>query len=113
VDPRPVEVPGLAGTRMLTAGGAHTCALAADGTLACWGAGEAGQTGDPAGRADDAWHVLAGLTGLTAASAGGAYTCVLDRARAVRCFGLDATGQLGAGRALHSSWPRPVAVPCP
>ena len=50
---------------------------------------------------------------IAAVSAGGAHTCALDTSGSLNCFGLDAAGQLGSGRALHSAWPRPVAVPCP
>lgn len=41
----PTGVATLRAWRNVTAGGQHTCALAADGTLWCWGAGDRAQTG--------------------------------------------------------------------
>lgn len=46
VSPTPTLVPGVDGVVALTAGGAHTCALDADGLLVCWGAGGRGALGN-------------------------------------------------------------------
>jgi alpha-tubulin suppressor-like RCC1 family protein len=110
----PVEVPGVAGARMLTAGASHTCVLDTDNRLLCWGAGDGGQTGadgEPA-RASFAPAPVA-IGAATAVAAGGAHTCILDPAGGLRCFGLDDHGQLGRDRLLFASRPRSVVLSCP
>src|SRR5262249_37871710 len=42
----PVRVMGLDGVVQVVVGGAHACALRADGTLWCWGLGTSGQLGN-------------------------------------------------------------------
>src|SRR5437016_10225001 len=42
----PVAVRGLTTATRVVTGDAHTCALLGDGTVQCWGVGDAGQRGD-------------------------------------------------------------------
>jgi alpha-tubulin suppressor-like RCC1 family protein len=44
----PTDVPGVAGAVELRTGGAHVCALRADGTVICWGTNDRGQLGNGA-----------------------------------------------------------------
>ncbi len=95
----------------ITAGGAHTCALLADGTVRCWGFGDDGRLGygdretigdneTPASIAP----VSLGPARAVAITAGGAHTCALLADRTVRCWGTNGDlfggdGRLGYGDA--------------
>lgn len=96
----------------LAAGAQHTCALLADGTVACWGHDEFGQIGDGAAqrfliRARPT--AVQGLSGVAEIAAGTSHTCARLRTGAVRCWGRNATGALGNGR-FSAAEPTPVAV---
>lgn len=104
----------------LAAGGAHTCGLATDHTLACWGSNDSGQATAPPGTfaqvaagadhscaLDFDWNLVCwGSNALGQASpppgkylnvsAGGAHTCALRSDGAIVCFGDASAGQLVA-----------------
>jgi alpha-tubulin suppressor-like RCC1 family protein len=95
----PVSVQGLsANVQAITAGEAHTCALADDG-VQCWGwygLDQPGQGPDPR-----AMHLLPtaieGLsTGVQAVVAGSSHTCAVVNGGA-QCWGWNSSGQLGDG----------------
>jgi len=132
---KPVQVFGLSNVIALSAGGAHTCALANDGMVTCWGDNTWGQLGgatagdgppsmpgDPdAGDPDAA--VDAGppgsarvkvllepsrpLTSVKAIAAGAQHTCVLRDGGDVFCWGRADHGELGAEP------PAGAAIGCP
>jgi len=78
----------------VTAGFAHSCALLADGAVACWGANEHGQLGDGS-TADRATPVLALLPGpASAVAAGYVHTCAAVGGLAY-CWGDNTVGELG------------------
>jgi alpha-tubulin suppressor-like RCC1 family protein len=114
---RPVRVEGLADVVQVAAGALHTCALRADGRVACWGDDAAGQLGDgepAAGRR--ATPVELELEGVRAIAAGQQHTCAVDARGAVRCWGAGDEGQLGHGRSgpeAGSSFPVEVALDRP
>jgi alpha-tubulin suppressor-like RCC1 family protein len=87
----------LLGAVSLALGGAHACAVLSDGTVACWGANDAGQLGD--GTTQDASQPVPvlGITSARSVAAGGRHTCVLLADSTVRCWGESAEGQLGNG----------------
>lgn len=109
--------PNLANVISLTAGDGHTCAVLADGTATCWGAGSSGQLG---------WGSLAGhsipvkVTNLGPAVeivAGGRHTCArtspdgrAESAGSVFCWGDNSTGQLGDGTHESRTLPTTSAV---
>ena len=66
----------------VSAGGAHSCAVAADGTLACWGDDSAGQLDEvPGGE-------------FRSVSAGGGHSCAIRTDGTLACWGDDSLGQL-------------------
>lgn len=78
----------------LSAGSLHTCALLADGRVACWGANDRGQLGSSGSAAMSPVFVDA-LTDATSVAAGQVHTCVRRATGHVSCWGDDAKGQLG------------------
>jgi alpha-tubulin suppressor-like RCC1 family protein len=92
--------PGAPSTPMVTAGGSHTCALAANGDVWCWGAAGFGQAGDP--ETTQGCNVkcspprkIGGLPKVRWIAAGEAGTCAVDVNGAVWCFGKNEYRQMG------------------
>lgn len=108
VSPDPTPIPGLSGARAITAGEGFSCALRADGHVACWGDGALGQLGDGLHRASPTPVLVAGLDDAIAVAAGRLHACALRATGEAVCWGYGFDGQLGDGgwKAQH----RPVAV---
>jgi hypothetical protein len=64
----------------VSAGGGHTCGIKSDGTLACWGYNDYGQSSPPAGT-------------FTQVSAGELHTCGVKSDGTVTCWGDDSYEQ--------------------
>ncbi len=90
---------------LAAAGFSHTCGLASNGALLCWGDDAAGQLGgaEPASLPcsgfeipcrPSAWPV-AGPAEWQAVDAGTTFTCALDDAGVAYCWGRNDRGQLG------------------
>ncbi|HEY2824546.1 MAG TPA: hypothetical protein VGI83_03280, partial [Gemmatimonadales bacterium] len=94
-------VPAPAALSHVSAGDARTCALSADGTASCWGAGFAG-----AGLAAVPTP-LGGGRHFSTVSVGGEFACGLASGVAY-CWGANESGQLGNGGTTASA--TPVAV---
>lgn len=85
----PGPVVGLSGATAIAAGTYHTCALLADGTVACWGDNQEGELGTgTSGAAPVTMPVAAAsLSGVTAIAAGPRFTCAVIAGGAVECWG--------------------------
>ena len=98
------------GVQAVAVGGLHTCALAAEGAVWCWGRNDYGQLGDGAQAPYRSTPgIVTGLsTGVRGLTAGSDYTCALGESGSVQCWGNNQEGQLGDG----TKWSRwtPVAV---
>lgn len=84
--------------KQVSAGAEHTCAIAVDDTLWCWGLNDRGQLGhglpcSPCGVAPVETEPR-GLT-FSQVSAGGKHTCAVTTQGALYCWGDDTHGQLG------------------
>ncbi len=112
---------GLTGTQAIAAGGSHTVALTADGTVVAWGDNRSGQTTIPAGLSEvkaiaaGTWHTVAlkadatvvawganergqttipaGLSGVKAIEAGESHTVALKADGTVVAWGSNERGQ--------------------
>ncbi|MFF5206380.1 RCC1 domain-containing protein [Streptosporangium sp. NPDC000396] len=120
--PFPVQVLGTGGVgvlsnvRRIAAGGVHSLALLADGTVRTWGRDDEGQLGNGGPNADSPFPVqVVGtggpgvLSGVQRIAGGGNHSLALLNNGTVRSWGSDSDGQLGDGGANANS-PFPVTV---
>ena len=94
----------------VSAGGAHTCAVLADGSVWCWGSDDAGRLGDGIVEEpllDPVPSRVVGIDDAVAISAGSAHSCAVLVDGSVWCWGFGMGGQLGNGRAVFDA-PAPV-----
>ena len=94
------------GTQSVATANAHSCALAADKNVYCWGANNAHELADrgPSTPGSPARINMGPWSGVTT---GTTHTCVVDDAhKAVYCWGENRHGQLGDGTRFR---PAPVA----
>ena len=100
----------------LASGARHTCAVYADGHVACWGDNQSGQLGVglDAG-VEVAWSPLpvAEITEATRVAAGSRHACALLASGEVWCWGENGRKQLGDGTAASRAAPVRVALPGP
>jgi alpha-tubulin suppressor-like RCC1 family protein len=93
----------------VAAGGAHTCALAADGSAWCWGSASQGQLGEGSISDRDLPAPVAGGRTWRSVSAGwGAHACGVDSEGGLHCWGAGDRLQLGGPMAGDVALPRRV-----
>jgi alpha-tubulin suppressor-like RCC1 family protein len=111
--PRPVAVAALQGTTaQLAAGDNHTCALADDGAVRCWGGNELQQLGDGTTTRRLRPGGAVALEGpAVRLSAGRGFTCAALRDVRVMCWGDNTYGSLGDGTTERRELPVFVALP--
>jgi alpha-tubulin suppressor-like RCC1 family protein len=124
VDPSPLRVLDAAGkplhARELQGGRVHTCAVAMDGTVHCWGSNDFGRLGAPYESLPRS-AVARPVTGVADAVAlvtGDDFTCAVTQPsttghRKLLCWGSNAQRQLGvtlSGGATESSTPVDVGI---
>jgi alpha-tubulin suppressor-like RCC1 family protein len=93
----PTLVSGLTDAVAISAGSAHSCALKANGNVACWGFNDSGALGNGTTTQSLVPTAVIGLTDAIAISAGQAHTCALRADRTLVCWGYNNNGQLGIG----------------
>lgn len=95
----------------VSAGYSHTCAVAADGAVFCWGSNRYGELG--IGSSDTLAHRtparVPGLPLIAMVSAGEFRTCALTTSGTAWCWGLGAGGALGNGDVLSRESPSLVS----
>jgi alpha-tubulin suppressor-like RCC1 family protein len=121
----PVPVINVSNAVAISAGGAHTCAVLADGTAKCWGLDNFLQLGDSpsTGRLTDFSSTPLAVIGsndggtkevlnnIVAITAGNAHTCAVLGDGTAKCWGLNTDGQLGIGNAQpRVGLPEPVGT---
>jgi alpha-tubulin suppressor-like RCC1 family protein len=75
----------------------HSCALASNGAIWCWGADDVGQLGDYGEHAAYAPRPVAGVETALALAVGGDFSCVILPTTGARCWGKNDRGQGGHG----------------
>ena len=101
----------------VTAGGAHSCAVMANGTVRCWGYNDDGQLGDnsttgglvPVPVSDISGDSVSAATTAVGVSAGGAHSCAVLVNGTLQCWGSNGLGQLGNDPSTSSLVPVPVS----
>lgn len=105
----PIQVPGLPGPAVdAGAGVGHSCALLADGRVACWGANEHGQLGNGLVDASTTPVEVFGVNDAKALEVGCSGNCIQREDDSVWCWG----EQLGDSR-FFTNVPRKIELPEP
>ena len=97
----PTQLSGFSGVRQVAVGQMHTCVLASDAAVWCWGANGAGMLGN-GGTSPSATPVRVqaadgtALAGVQAIQAGLTHTCATDDNYDVHCWGNNSSAQAGA-----------------
>ncbi|MCL2280617.1 IPT/TIG domain-containing protein, partial [Candidatus Saccharibacteria bacterium] len=106
--------------KQISASGNHTCAIASDDTVYCWGNNAQGQLGDnTAVNKSVSTPVYNSVTGTTngliagktvkqIAAASGGHTCAIASDDTVYCWGYNYYGQLGDNTTTNRSVPTPI-----
>jgi alpha-tubulin suppressor-like RCC1 family protein len=105
----PTPVSGLTFVTSVAAGGRHSLALLADGTVVAWGANGYGQLGDGETSMSSVPVAVEGLSGVKAISAGADHSLALLTDGTVMAWGDNESGQLGIGSSVEDV-EAPVAV---
>jgi alpha-tubulin suppressor-like RCC1 family protein len=98
----PAHITGDLGTGFpkiiaITAGAAHSLALASDGTIWVWGYNDDGQFGNGTETDSHTPIQVTGLTGVVAVAAGNSYSLIVKSDGTVWAFGYDQFGEMGNG----------------
>ncbi len=106
----PVPVSGLQFVTAVSAGGRHSLALLADGTVAAWGANGSGQLGNGSTTESSVPTPVSGLSEVTAIAAGANHSLALLANGTVMAWGNNEGGQLGVGGGFAEGSTVPIPV---
>lgn len=95
----------LSGISALDLGYYHTCALANDGGVLCWGFNSDGEIGDGTTTSTSVPIAVSGISGASAVGVGSYHSCAVTNAGVVKCWGRNNSGQLGDGTTTNSGSP--------
>ena len=106
--------PGLLGVNTASASWYHSCAVLADGSLWCWGAGQHGTLGVgsearhtvPVRVQAEDWGSGEGQVSVVQVSTGGQHTCAVLADGSAWCWGQGADGRLGTGNTETKTTPQ-------
>ena len=98
----------VAATPSINAGGSHSIALHADGTVRAWGNDGSDQLGVGRSLASDTPITVAGATDITAIAAGDSHVLALKSDGTILSWGNNTNGQLGDSTTINRS--KPVGV---
>lgn len=98
--------PAMAENGLIASGSYHTCALASNGAVRCWGDNSTAELGVGTNAARAAPTQVAGLgAGVQAVAAKSDFTCAVTATGAVKCWGNNNHGQLGDGTTAQRRTP--------
>jgi len=98
-------VVGLSGVKSVAAGGGHSAALLADGTVWAWGRNDFGQCGDGSNEHRSTPVQVRGLTDVVEICGGGGHTLALRSDGTLWSWGHNLRGDLGDGTTEHRNLP--------
>jgi alpha-tubulin suppressor-like RCC1 family protein len=87
----------------------HSCALADDGAVECWGYNGLGQLGNGTTTDSTVPVAVSGITGAVAVTTGDYHSCALLETGTVSCWGYNEGGQVGNGTMTAATTPSPVS----
>jgi alpha-tubulin suppressor-like RCC1 family protein len=93
----------------IAAGDAHSCAIASNREVYCWGSGTDGRLGNGATIQSNLPVLVLGLTDVVEISAGAAHSCAVKGDGTAYCWGSGLNGRLGDGTTTSSSVPVQVS----
>lgn len=111
----PLVIDGLEGAASVGAGYWHTCTVALDGSVFCWGLNMYGQlgavTGSDCGQSCSSSPIQVRIQDVVKVAGGFGHTCALKEDGTVYCWGKNEKGELGdgtGGRSTNRHTPGPV-----
>lgn len=108
-DPSLCEIPGLRAVRVAS-GNTHSCAIAFDGSVSCWGRSHFGEAGSPIGD-HAAPTTINGLFHVTELAIGVYFSCARRADGSIACWGDNSNGVLGNSTETESLEPVSVKLP--
>jgi alpha-tubulin suppressor-like RCC1 family protein len=108
-DPVPRAVPGLPPIAWAVAGPQNVCAVARDGSLYCWGDGDAGTVGEGRWTTRHSPRMVTGFGDLEQIAIGISHVCARTTTE-LYCWGANSNGQLGLGDSTSRNVPTATGI---